>query len=106
MVKELTEKEYLDTMSGGMRYITDTVEIAADIWVYAESVCVRMLLSEHGYEHRLIEAVYENSSAMFRHVLLFGERENTYVVIVLDMAKAEIMGHYFLDLNEKYGLDI
>lgn len=105
MARELTEKEYLDTMAGGMKNITDTAEMLADIWAYVESFSVRMLLSEYGFEHRLIEAVYENGTKTFQHVMLFGDRENVYVVIVVDVANREVFGHYYLDLNNKYGLE-
>ncbi|EGC01223.1 hypothetical protein [Ruminococcus albus] len=33
--RELTEKEFLDTMSGGMKNVTDTAERLTDIWAYA-----------------------------------------------------------------------
>ena len=102
---ELTENEYLATMSGGMKNVTDTAGGIVDIWEYASNFGVRMLLSDYGYENRIIEAVYENSSCTYQHILLFGLRENVYIVVVVDMQKGEIYGHYYLDLNEKYGLD-
>lgn len=103
--RELTEEEYLGTMGGGMKNITDTAECLADIWGYASSISVRMLLSDYGYDNRLIEAVYENSEGTFQHILLFAIEVNTYAVIVVDVGKCEIFGHYYLDLNGRYGLD-
>lgn len=105
MARELTEKEYLDTMSGGMKNITDTAEVLADIWAYAESFSVRMLLSEYGFEHRLVGSVYENAAGTFQHVVLFGDRENVFVVIVVDVANREVFGHHYFDLDNKYGLE-
>lgn len=102
---ELTENEYLATMSGGMKNVTDTAGGIVDIWEYASNFGVRMLLSDYGFENRIIEAVYENSSCTYQHILLFGLRENVYIVVVVDMQKGEVYGHYYLDLNEKYGLD-
>ena len=104
-IRELTEKEYLATMSENMKNVTDTAECTVDIWEYAENFGVRMQLSAYGYENRLIEAVYENTEGTYQHILLFGLTENVYIVIVADIRRREIYGHYYLDLNEKYWLN-
>ena len=52
-----------------------------------------------------MEAVYENDENTFQHILLFANQKNTYVVIIVDMICKSIIGHYLLDLNEKYGLN-
>lgn len=72
--RELTEKEYLDTMSGGMKNVTDTAERLTDIWAYASQSGVREVISEYGFENKLIEAVYENGGGSYQHVLLYGVR--------------------------------
>lgn len=72
---------------------------------YAESFSVRMLLSEYGFARRLVEAIYENCAGTFRHIMLFGDRENVYVVIVVDVANREVFGYHYLDLDNKYGLE-
>lgn len=43
--RELTEKEYLDTMSGGMKNVTDTAERLTDIWAYASQSGVHEMIS-------------------------------------------------------------
>lgn len=35
--------------------------------------------------------------------LLFINRKNIYVVIIVDVIGKRISGHYILDLNEEYG---
>lgn len=102
--RELTEKEYLDTMSGGMKNVTDTAERLTDIWTYASQNGVHEMISEYGFENKLIEAVYENGGGSYQHVLLYGVREDTYAVIVVDVRERDVFGHYLLDLGEKYGL--
>ncbi|CUO01732.1 Uncharacterised protein [Hungatella hathewayi] len=54
---------------------------------------------------RLIEAVYVNSENTYQHILLSTYQKNLYVVIVVDVINKTILGHYILDLNEKYGLN-
>lgn len=102
--RELTEKEYLDTMSGGMKNVTDTAERLTDIWAYASQSGVHEMISEYGFENKLIEAVYENGGGSYQHVLLYGVREDTYAAIIVDVREREVFGHYLLDLGEKYGL--
>ena len=102
--RELTEKEYLATMSDGMKNVTDTAERLTDIWAYASQSGVREVVSEYGFENRLIEAVYENGGGSYQHVLLYGVRKDTYAVIVVDVRERAVFGHYLLDLGEKYGL--
>ncbi|HCJ41788.1 hypothetical protein [uncultured Ruminococcus sp.] len=102
--RKLTEKEYLATMSDGMKNVTDTAERLTDIWAYASQSGVREVISEYGFENRLIEAVYENGGGSYQHVLLYGVREDTYAVIVVDVRKRAVFGHYLLDIGEKYGL--
>lgn len=102
---ELSEKEYLDTMQGRMKNITDSADCLVDIWGYASNFGIRTQLSEYGFENQLVESVYENEEGTYQHILLFGTSENVFVVIVVDVQKREIFGHYYLDLNEKYGLD-
>ncbi|MBQ9541400.1 hypothetical protein [Ruminococcus sp.] len=93
--RELTEKEFHDTMSGGMKNVTDTAERLTDIWAYASQNGVREVISEYGFENKLIEAVYENGVGSYQHVLLYGVREDTYAVIVVDVREREVFGHYY-----------
>lgn len=51
-----------------------------------------------------MEAVYENTERTYQHILLFTNQKNFYAVIVVDIVHKTILGHYILDLNEKYGL--
>ena len=104
-ISELSEEEYLGTMQGGMKNITGSAAIPDDIWLYAEAPAVRRLLSGECLSRRRAEAVYENTAGGYRHTLLCGNRKNVYAVIVSDTENGGIIGHYLLDLNEKYGLD-
>lgn len=104
-IKQLSEKQYLQTMSSGMKNITKVAESLVDIWNYAEYLLQNNLLSEYGFQMRLIEAVYVNSENTYQHIFLSTYQKNLYVVIVVDVINKTILGHYILDLNEKYGLN-
>ncbi|MDE5746348.1 MAG: hypothetical protein K2I21_02080, partial [Acetatifactor sp.] len=51
-----------------------------------------------------VEAFYEKNDHSYQHILLFTNQKNTYAVIIVDIIHKTILGHYILDLNEKYGL--
>lgn len=101
-IKLLSRKEYLATMSGKMRDITETAEPLIDVWKFVGNLPDTVTLSEYGVQKRLVEAVYENEGGTYHHVLLFGEKNNSYVVIIIDVIRQSIFGCYQLDLDKEY----
>ncbi len=102
---QLNKAQYLRTMGNKMYNVTECTEPVADIWNYAKQLLNDKLLSEYGFLHRYVEAVYENDESTYQHILLFTDQKNTYVVIIVDMVHKTILGHYILDLHELYGLN-
>ena len=47
---------------------------------------------------------WNDSTDSFQHVLINTENKNVFMVIVLDLRNASILGHRLLDLNHEYGL--
>lgn len=105
MIRELSREDFLKTMKSGMKDITQDAEAVVDIWDYADSLLHEGLISQYGFENRLIEAVYCDEKGCYQHVLLFTPQNNCYIVIVIDTKKRVIIGHHFLNLNEEYGID-
>jgi hypothetical protein len=52
-----------------------------------------------------VNAVYRNDHGGFDHVMLPCRRSNYYLVVVVNFREGTILGHHYLDLAEKYGLD-
>lgn len=104
-VKQLNEAEYLRTKGSKMNNVTENAGPLVDIWDYAGQLLEDQLLSEYAFSKRCVEAVYENSENTYQHILLFAGQENSYIVIVVDITRIAILGHYILDLNKKYGLN-
>ena len=92
-------------MGSGMKDITQDAESVVDIWGYAETLLNENMISQYGFDNRLIEAVYSDESGCYQHVLLFTAQSNCYIVIVIDTEKKVILGHHHLNLNEEYGID-
>ena len=103
MIRELSKEEFLKTMESGMKDITKDAESVVDIWGYAESLLNENMISQYGFDNRLIEAVYGDVKGCYQHVLLFTAQSNCYIVIVIDTEKRNILGHHLLNLNEEYG---
>jgi hypothetical protein len=104
-IYQLNKKQYLDTMSKKMIDVTESAETFPLVWEYAEKLLLMNLLSEHDYKERFVSAVYANIDNSYHHVLLFGNKINIYAVIVINILKNMIEGHYILDLNKEYGLN-
>ena len=103
-VKELSEDQYICTMRSKMNNVTESAEPLVNIWNYAKQLLKNNLISEYGFSQKYVEAVYENNEHTYQHILLFTNQKNTYAVIIVDIIHKTILGHYILDLNEKYGL--
>ncbi len=88
-----------------MKNVTDNAEVIADIRGYAKILLERKLISEYGYNNHLIEAVYINDDNTYQHILLFTDKKNCYVVIIVDVRHRMILGHYLLDLNREYDIN-
>lgn len=87
-----------------MNNVTESAEPLVNIWNYAKQLLKNNLISEYGFSKKYVEAVYENTERTYQHILLFTNQKNFYAVIVVDIVHKTILGHYILDLNEKYGL--
>ena len=104
MTNEISKEIFFKTMEAGMHNITDNAESVVDIWDYARELYEQRKISKYGYEKRLIEAVYGDVKGMFHHILLFTDKKDAYVIIVVDVMKKRIIGHFCMDLGKEYGV--
>lgn len=85
-----------------MRDITAEAERLVDIWPYVDQVESDDLGGADFFD---VETVYRDGSERFDHVLVTTQRQNVYLVVVVDRHGAIVHGHHLLDLNSEYGLD-
>jgi hypothetical protein len=102
--KELSEKEYKETMGSKMTDITETAEPVVDIWAYVKDLVYEKIVSEYAFKNNLVEKVYRNDMFSFDHILLPTSDENIFIVIVVKLGNATILGHYRLNLTKEYSL--
>ena len=104
MTVELTEKEYKGTMTSKMIDVTKAGDASVDIWPYVRQLIKNNVVLDYVYEKQLVEVVYRNDQNTFDHVLIPTNDKNAFVVIIVDIGRKTIKGHYLLNLNKEYGL--
>ena len=53
----------------------------------------------------IVNMAYENGDNSFQHVLVSSQRNNIYMVLVLDVINAKVFGHRLMDFNSISKLD-
>jgi hypothetical protein len=102
--KLLTKEKYNSTMIGKMEEKRLAEVIVFNIWPYVDKLKFKKIVSGKIKEQELIYKIYRNSMGEFEHILLSTEKENNFVVIIIDRNKKKIMGYFLLDLNGEYDL--
>lgn len=86
-----------------MQDVTDSATDVLNIWPYVDSVPAADLEGYSIYED-FVEQVYRSRDGRFDHVLVMTRTKNVYLVVIVDLGRESIFGHYLLNLNEKYGM--
>jgi hypothetical protein len=104
-VKKLTEKEFKTTFSEKMNDVTNNADAIVDIWEYVELLeASKYFINGYTIKKRLIEKVYRNSINTYDQILIPTIKKNVYLIIIVNIKKENIFGHYLLDLNKEYGI--
>jgi hypothetical protein len=74
-----------------------------DFWPYFESIPVEDM-GGHDFTGGVVDQVFRMPSGAHEHVLIACERRNVYLVLVLNLSDARVLGHHLLDLNRLYRL--
>ncbi|PTE09849.1 hypothetical protein C9427_14360 [Mesorhizobium helmanticense] len=98
--RQLDEDEFKACFVEPMTDVTATAEAALDIWPYVNALDLDEIglpsLNDVGH-------VYRDARNRFDQVLIGTGRFNTLLVIVVDLGKSTVFGHFLLDLNKEYG---
>jgi hypothetical protein len=103
MIVALTPQQFKGTMNN-MVDVTETAEAIVDIWPYVEVLVKKDIVHKYVFENQLIESVSRNDTCTYEHVLLPTAEPDTFIVIVIDLIRQAIFGHFKLDLKKEYGL--
>jgi len=88
-----------------MRNVTGLNNDTIDIWPYVKELADEKIVSAQIAADKIVEIVYQNDSKTFDYILLPHDKENIFIVLVIDRLQQKIAGHYRLDLNEVYGVE-
>ncbi|MES2240858.1 MAG: hypothetical protein V4497_11440 [Bacteroidota bacterium] len=102
--KLLDEEKYRSTMIRKMLEISTKDITVFNIWPFVSQLKTAKILSHKIKERELIYKVYRNSTEDFEHILLSTEKDNNFVVVVVDKNKNKTIGYYLLDQAGEYDL--
>ena len=103
MITELSYIKFKETFGDKMIEVTQSANPVVDIWDYVKELVDLNIIEKYVYDNTLVEVVYRNSNSTFDHVLLPTDRENVFIVLVIDLIKESVFGYFRLDLNNEYG---
>ena len=103
-IKLLTKNKYNSTIIEKMEEI-ETAEVSFfNIWPYVSKLKSGKIISKKIKEQELVHKVYRNSTGKYEHILLRTEKENHFVVIVVNRLKKKAIGYFVPDTKDVYGL--
>ena len=100
--KKLTQEKYNATLIGKMVEIEEPEKNMFNIWPYVTILKRVEILPKKSNERELVYKVYRNLEEKYEHILLTTEKENHYVVIVVNLIKNKIKGYFPLELKNEY----
>ncbi|MER9233138.1 hypothetical protein NKI56_13735 [Mesorhizobium sp. M0622] len=100
VVRRLEEEEFKACFVQPMADVTATADAAVDIWQYVDALD----LDELGVPYLTdVHYVYRDARNRFDQVLIGTGRFNTVLVIVVELGRSTVFGHFLLDLNKEFG---
>ena len=67
-----------------------------------KSLVRQHIILPYVFENNLVEKVYRSKDGKYDHVLLPTEKNNCFVVLVVDINSKTVLGYHLLDLNKLY----
>ncbi len=102
MLIELTFQQYKKTLDGQMTDMTSSSLAEFNIWKYVEKLTKEKIVLDYVLKHQLIEKIYNNQSNTFSQFLLPTGEKNFFVVVIVDLLRESVLGHFKLNLNKEY----
>lgn len=99
-LNELSRSQYLETVSSPMTSLGDDAP-GFDMGDYVRACLEALAASDADWG---VPYVYQSGDRAFMHVVIDYEREHSNLVVVVDLERQQIHGHYLLGIAEEYGL--
>ena len=103
-MKQLSKEAFSATMQGNMTNVTQNYTCNVDIWPQVKELADQQLVDEAVYNNKKVLVVYRNEDKTYDHILLPTNKDEHYIVIVLDIVHNAIEGYYYLNLQKEDGV--
>jgi hypothetical protein len=100
--KELSREKFESTIIGKMVQIKDDMKTIYNIWPFVNNLKRVKIITKKIDENQLVFKAYRDTNNKFEHILLTTEKENNFIVIVVDLTKKKVKGYYKLYLKNEY----
>ena len=101
--RTLSDSEFRSTCAHPMQRIDSQGGCPVPFWDYYDRIPEEEFRGSKLAEES-VDYVWRRPDGAYEHVLVNTEAKNTFMVIVLDLFKNEVLGHRLLALEEEYGL--
>jgi hypothetical protein len=99
--KKLSLDKFDSTRSAKMIELADSEKNMFNIWPFVNELKGFKIVSKKINENELIYKVYRDTTETFEHILLATEKENEFIVIIVNLTTKKVKGYFPLDLNKK-----
>ena len=100
----LNRDQYLATMGDHPRRVEGGAAPPVDFWEYVDQIPTADL-GGHDFSQGDVSHAWNTIEGKWQHVLIGCAEPSVFLVIVLDLARPGVSGHYLLDLNAEYGIE-
>jgi hypothetical protein len=100
----LTDQEFQATFAPSMQRIAAEDPPPFDFWPYFEAI-PRADFEGYDCSRGIVDWAWRTPTGSLVHVLVTSNDPNVFMVLVLDVAHHQVIGHHVLNLAKEYGLD-
>ena len=101
----LDPETVLATLVRPLRKLTSIERHAVEVWPYVETISQEDLRG-FSIDGNDVECAFRGSDDHYDHVLIPTRTWNTYLVVIVDRANNEVLGHHVLRRNDLYDLRV
>jgi len=101
----LDPQTVLETIVRPVRRLQAVERHALEVWPYVDDIPPDDLRG-YSIDGNDVECVFRGSDDHYDHVLIPTHTWNTYLVVIVDRANNEVLGHHVLNRNDLYDLRV
>jgi hypothetical protein len=100
-VRSLTRAQFDACFEAPMRLLDDAAHLPEIDRYIDEVVAAESSLQRVGNIH----SIYRDAQGRVDQVLLETEQDERYLILLVDVSRSALFGHFLLDMKQEYGID-